>query len=115
MAVGKVYFMLDAVDMDRAVAFYRDGVGLSISFTSPDWSELTAAGATVALHGGGTSTEPRQTGLGFEVDSLEEAVEHAVAAGGSIVVPPADRAGEGILLAMVADPEGNIVSFAQPL
>src|SRR5271170_7606570 len=37
-------------DMHRAVAFYRDVVGLPLKFESPGWSEFSTEGATLALH-----------------------------------------------------------------
>ena len=115
MTVTKAYFMLFVVDMDRAVAFYREGVGLEVRFVSPEWSELAWRDATVALHGGATSTEQRVTGLGFEVDDLDAACKQVAAAGGTIVTAPRDRPGEPIRLADVADTEGNVFSFAEPV
>jgi catechol 2,3-dioxygenase-like lactoylglutathione lyase family enzyme len=37
-------------DMDRAVAFYRDVIGLPLKFQSPQWSEFATAETTFALH-----------------------------------------------------------------
>jgi predicted enzyme related to lactoylglutathione lyase len=113
MTVTKTYFMVHVVDMDRAAAFYREGVGLDVRFVSPDWSELAWRDATVALHGGATSTEQRVTGLGFEVDDLDAACKQVAAAGGTIVTAPRDRPGEPIRLADVADTEGNVFSLAE--
>jgi predicted enzyme related to lactoylglutathione lyase len=115
MTVTKAYFMLHVVDMDRAAAFYREGVGLDVRFVSPEWSEFAWGDATVALHGGASSTERRVTGLGFEVDNLEAACKRVAAAGGAIVTPPSDRPGEPIRLADVADTEGNVFSLAEPV
>jgi lactoylglutathione lyase len=114
MTVTKAYFMLHVVDMDRAAAFYREGVGLGLRFVSPEWSELVWGDATVALHGGASSTEQRVTGLGFEVDDVDAACQQIVAAGGTIVTAPRDR-GEPIRLADVADTEGNVFNLAEPV
>ena len=113
MAVTKPYFMVMAADMDRAVRFYCDAFGLKPRFTSPAWSELAFGDAVVALHGGGT-TEPRDTGLGFEVDDIDAACRTVTAHGGSVVRAPEVRPGEGIRLATVADTEGNRLSLSQP-
>ena len=115
MTVTKAYFMLYVVDMDRAAAFYREGVGLGVRFVSREWSELAWGDATVALHGGASSTEQHVTGLGFEVDNLDAACRQIVAAGGTIVNAPRDRPGEPIRLADVADTEGNVFSLAEPV
>ena len=37
-------------DMDRAVRFYRDVVGLPLNFQSPGWSEFATGQTTLALH-----------------------------------------------------------------
>ena len=36
--------------MNRAVAFYRDVIGLPLKFESPGWTEFATEGATLALH-----------------------------------------------------------------
>jgi predicted enzyme related to lactoylglutathione lyase len=113
VTIEKTYFMLMVADMDRAVAFYRDALGLSVDSQSPWWSELTSNGATVALHGGGEATA--NTGLGFHVDDLDAAVAAVESHGGTVVSPAADRPQEGIRLAAVRDTEGNGLSLAQTL
>lgn len=112
MAVTKSYFMVMAADMERAVRFYREAFGLKVRSTSPSWSELAFGDAVVALHGGGTA-EPRDTGLGFEVDDIEGACRTVAAHGGLVVRAPEVRPGEGIKLATVADTEGNRLFLSQ--
>ncbi len=104
--IRSVKFMLMAKDMDRALAFYRDAVGLDVKLSSPHWSELSHGDAIVALHAGGTG-EYRETGLSFTVDDIEAACRSVVAAGGKLRSGPVDRPGEPIKLAELTDPEGN--------
>jgi predicted enzyme related to lactoylglutathione lyase len=113
MKVTKTYFMLMAADVSRAAAFYKSAFGLKPAFESGEWTELVQNGTTVALHGGGDTTE-RDTGLGFYVDDLETACQAVTAAGGKIVKRPERRAGEGIILATAIDTEGNRFSIAEP-
>jgi predicted enzyme related to lactoylglutathione lyase len=113
MKLIKTYFMVMVDDMDRATTFYRDVFGLAVRFVSPEWSELASGDATVAFHGGRNGTDQRTTGLGFEVDDLEDACAAVEMGGGTIVMPPSERPGEQIRLAEVSDPEGNVVSIAQ--
>jgi predicted enzyme related to lactoylglutathione lyase len=113
MDITKAYFMLYVEDMDRAVAFYRDAVGLTERFSSPEWSELSWGDAVVALHGGRTDATQRPVGLGFEVASLADAVRDLSAAGAMLVTPPMDRPGEPIRLAEMADTEGNVLSLVE--
>ena len=37
-------------DMGRAVAFHRDALGLSMMFTSPEWTEFDTGETKPALH-----------------------------------------------------------------
>jgi predicted enzyme related to lactoylglutathione lyase len=49
-AVDHVWFWV--TDMDRAVAFYRDGLGLSVGSRHGDeWAELEAGPIRIGLHG----------------------------------------------------------------
>ena len=109
MKVEGVTYMLMAQDMDRAVAFYRDVIGLEPRFSSPMWSELTFGDAIVAMHGGG-SGELRSTGLSFQIEDLSSAVREIERGGGRVTREPEDRPGEPIRLAEAVDTEGN--SFA---
>lgn len=44
------YAIVFVSDMKRSVEFYRDVIGLSLKFDSPEWSEFATEGATLALH-----------------------------------------------------------------
>jgi catechol 2,3-dioxygenase-like lactoylglutathione lyase family enzyme len=44
------YAIVFVSDMKRAVAFYRDTVGLPLKFETPQWTEFATEGATLALH-----------------------------------------------------------------
>ena len=62
----------------------------------------------MALHPGRSGGDVH-TGLGFEVDDLDDALQTATELGGRIADPPKDRPGEGIRIAQLADSEGNII------
>ena len=66
----------------------------------------------VALHSGGNG-EYRSTGLGFTVADIAAAWEEVSGGGGRIIHHPEERTGEGIILAHLADPEGNGFDFVQ--
>ena len=106
MQVQQLKFILWAQDMGRALAFWRDAVGLAVRMASPHWSELTHGDAVLALHGGGDGTF-RETGLGVQVADLDAACAEVAAAGGTVRTPPMARPGEPIRLAELTDPEGN--------
>src|SRR6476661_1446380 len=104
--------MLMVAEMDRAVRFYADAFAATVALHTPYWSELVVAGATVALHPGRTGGDI-DTGLGFEVDDLDAALETATILGGRLTESPKDRPDEGIRIAQLADSEGNIMSVAE--
>ncbi len=104
--IRNIKFLLSARDMERAVGFYRDALGLEVKVQSAGWSELTVGDAIVALHGGGTGAY-NETGLSFTVDDIEAACKKVVEHGAQMRSGPSDRPGEPIRLAEVTDPEGN--------
>jgi catechol 2,3-dioxygenase-like lactoylglutathione lyase family enzyme len=76
--VDDVFFNVD--DMENAVAFYRDTLGLAVRYESADWVELDAGNVTIALRRYGSGPEGRpELGVGegatlvFEVDDIEAA------------------------------------------
>lgn len=112
MRIEAVKTMLWVRDMDRAVAFYRDVIGLEARMVTPHWSELAWRDATIGLHGGGDASA-RDSGLSFQVQDLDGAVAEVVAGGGEVVRPAEDRPGEPIRLANLRDPEGNAFQLSQ--
>ena len=44
------YAMVFVSDMARSVAFYRDVVGLPLTFQSPGWSEFSTEGVKLAQY-----------------------------------------------------------------
>ncbi len=112
MKIEQVKFILMVQDMDRAVAFWRDTVGLTQGMVSPYWSELRHGDTMVALHGGGDGSF-RPTGLGLQVDDIEEATGLFAAGGAAVRMPPTERPREGIKIADLTDPEGNGFGVSQ--
>jgi catechol 2,3-dioxygenase-like lactoylglutathione lyase family enzyme len=74
--VDDVFFNVD--DMAKAVAFYRDKLGLAVKYESADWVELDAGNVTLALRRYGSGPEGRpELGVGegatlvFEVEDID--------------------------------------------
>jgi predicted enzyme related to lactoylglutathione lyase len=111
MHLTKTYFMVPVQDMDRALRFYRDVIGLDVGFQSPYWSELCWRDATIALHLGG-GTPGRESWLGFHVDDLDGAAAEIEAGGGTTGV---ERTEGGSRLLAVTDTEGNALTVGGPL
>ncbi len=110
--VQVVKVMLWAQDMDRAVCFMRDALGLEVGFQSPHWSELKHGDTVIALHGGGDGT-PNRSGLGFQVSDVEAACAAAKEHGATVLKAPETRPGEPIKLAELRDPDGNEWTLSQ--
>src|SRR6476646_4140386 len=64
------YAIKFVADMDKAVAFYRDSLGLELKFASPFWSEFATGETTLALHPASAENPAGGVQLGFTVDSL---------------------------------------------
>jgi len=119
------YTMIVVSDMDRSVEFYRDKLGIPLKFQSPEWTEFATGATTLALHGGGVPAEGPPTGdpskragacsIGFNVEDVEKTYAELQAKGLRFVMPPTQREGEGIKLAVAIDPDGLPISFAQLL
>ena len=117
------YTMVVVSDMERSVEFYRDKLGIPLKFQSPEWTEFATGATTLALHGGGVPSQQQPAGdpskaagacsIGFNVDDVDKTYQELQAKGIRFVMPPTQREGEGIKLAVAIDPDGLPISFAQ--
>jgi len=115
------YTMIVVSDMQRSVEFYRDKLGIPLKFESPDWTEFATGSTTLALHGGGVAGPPQgdpskragACSIGFNVDDVDKTYQELQERGIRFVMPPTQREGEGIRLAVAIDPDGLPISFAQ--
>jgi predicted enzyme related to lactoylglutathione lyase len=104
-------FMLEVVDMDRAIRFYSEAFGIPTVERSADWSELGVPGATIGLHSGG-SGELTHTGLSITVDDIEAAAKAVTSAGGKVVQVGDDLG--GFRLGEFIDTENNLFMASGP-
>jgi catechol 2,3-dioxygenase-like lactoylglutathione lyase family enzyme len=80
-------------DMDRAVAFYSDTLGLPLRFASPHWSELDTGTVTLALHPASERNPAGSTQVGFTTAGLEAVYAAREAAGLTFTAPAVDEIG----------------------
>jgi catechol 2,3-dioxygenase-like lactoylglutathione lyase family enzyme len=66
-----VYVVKFVADMDQAVGFYRDTLGLTLKFQSPDWSEFATGDTILALHLASASKAPGTARIGLSVPDLQ--------------------------------------------
>ena len=60
------YIMVTVSDMARSVEFYRDKLGLTLKFASPEWTEFQTGATTLSTaHGGGQQREQVDAAAGF--------------------------------------------------
>lgn len=112
LKAATVFF--DVEDMDRALTFYRDVLGLpeKIRFGN-NWAEVDAGTISIGLHPTEAGAPAAQGGGGivsFYVDDLEKVREDLVGRGaepGPVRTPPRGK------FFMLKDPDGNSLHFIE--
>jgi|DewCreStandDraft_4_1066084.scaffolds.fasta_scaffold45205_2 catechol 2,3-dioxygenase-like lactoylglutathione lyase family enzyme len=122
MLVGVQDVHVNVADMPRALAFYRDVLGMRVLDTSPWWTSLDFFGARIGLHGtGGASVPAIQHGdhgplagavLTLRSTDLDADVAY-LKANGVPVLGRSDHAWGRI--ALIRDPDGNVLKLMQPV
>ncbi len=105
--------MVVVSDMAKSVAFYRDVLGLTLQFDSPDWSQFQVGHVQLGLHLEGPGLPVNSASginFGFYVKSVEEALEALKAKGAS---PARISEEEFGTLAIIADPDGYGIQICQ--
>ena len=100
-------------DMERAVAFYRDTLGLPLKFASPHWSEFDTGETTLALHPASEKNPPGAVELGFGVPDLAKFHQELSAKGVVFSMQPSKQDFGGTL-AQFVDSEGGHISVSGP-
>lgn len=91
-------------DMDAAVEFHRDRLGLTLRFQSPDWSEFETGATILALHAASAEHPAGTVQLGFAADDLAAFYAEREARGIVFTQPPTPVHGTNI--ATFLDPDG---------
>lgn len=114
------YAIVFVGDMERAVSFYRDVVGLPLKFQSPGWTEFATEGATLALHSAetpGTLDEPPEHAPagrcrpGLNVPNLDEFHQRMISNGVPCIQEPTKVFGARV--AQYRDPDGLVISVGE--
>jgi predicted enzyme related to lactoylglutathione lyase len=104
MEIKLAYAIHFVADMDRAVVFYRDTLGLALKFASPGWSEFSTGETTLALHPASPENPAGSTHLGFGAIDVHAFHRNLVAAGVRFTRIPEPL--HGVTLAEFVDSEG---------
>ena len=104
--VEKVGMIIHPVeDLDEAVPFYADALGLSLKFRDADrFAAFDAGGVTIALAAGAEAVSNTPT-VSYKVVDVEAAVDDLVASGATLESPPQEGPHE--IRAVLRDPAGN--------
>ncbi len=94
-------------DMEEALAFYRDTLGIQDRFlvTTPTWTEFDTWPATLAIVK--WDEHPGVGAVALAVDDVPESIEELRGKGVRVVLEPVET--DDCWLAIIADPAGNLV------
>ena len=98
-------------NMDRAVSFYRDVVGLPLKFQSLEWSEFATGDVTFALHPASEKNAPGKLEMGFSVPDLQQFYAEMRSMGVKFPMQPSKQDFGG-MLAQFVDSEGAYISVS---
>jgi uncharacterized glyoxalase superfamily protein PhnB len=82
------YVIKFIANMDKAVKFDRDVLGLKVKFESPRWSEFVTGETTLALHPASDKNPAGKVELGFTVADVEAFYRDMSAKGVLFSMPP---------------------------
>jgi|KBSSwiStaDraftv2_1062776.scaffolds.fasta_scaffold05069_10 methylmalonyl-CoA/ethylmalonyl-CoA epimerase len=105
--------MLGVRELPRAIAFYRDTLGLPLSFASDEFAFLRAGAVTLGLREAADLLEPREDGrteLVFTVEDVDRAYALLRERGVSFRIAPRVVTGDQ-LAADFRDPDGHVLSI----
>jgi lactoylglutathione lyase len=119
------YVVLIVDDLDRALAFYTETLGLPLGHRSAAFAQLATGATRLALYRRDAMAvtlgvelldppDPARPGfeLGFKVDDVDGAYDEVVAAGAQPVTRPTDREW-GQRTAYVRDPDGHLIELVE--
>jgi catechol 2,3-dioxygenase-like lactoylglutathione lyase family enzyme len=103
------YAIKFVADMNKAVAFHRDTLGLMLKFQSPEWSEFLTGDTTLAVHSASDANPVGKVQFGFNTDDLAAFYAAREMNGVTFTDPPREVHGHSI--ARFLDSEGTETSI----
>jgi catechol 2,3-dioxygenase-like lactoylglutathione lyase family enzyme len=104
------YAIKFVANMDKAIAFYRDALGLKPKFESSFWTEFDTGETTLALHPASAENPAGGVQLGLGVEDLDAFYARRDALG--ITFTEAPKNVHGTPIARFKDSEGAEVSVS---
>jgi predicted enzyme related to lactoylglutathione lyase len=110
---GIARLIISVEQLDRALVFYRDVLGLQITRRVGEFAWLsTRERLEILLHERPTLASEASVSIGFAVDALDSVVAQWTTAGGRIIDPP-ELQPWGERMAVVADADGHVVCISE--
>ena len=112
MLLGLRTVIYNAPDLARMKAWYSDAFGIAPYFDEPFYVGFDVGGYELGLDPNGGHTGAGGATAYWGVANLDAALAHVTARGG-VPVAPAQDVGEGIRVATIADPAGNVIGLIE--
>ena len=114
MITGLATVIYRVTDLDRAKAWYSSAFQQTPYFDQPFYVGFSIGGYELGLDPdpSGAKAGPGGSVAYWRVASIDAAVAHFVASGAAVVAP-AQEVGEGIKVATVSDPFGNLIGLIE--
>ena len=114
MVKGLATAIYHVADLDKAKAWYAKAFNQQPYFDQPFYVGFNIGGYELGLN---PDQSVAKTGRGgsvayWRVAAIDDAVQHFVTTGATLVTP-AEDVGEGIKVATVADPFGNLIGLIE--
>lgn len=113
MTIQLKYIIANVSDLAAAVAFWRDTVGLTLKFETPEWAEFDTGPTRLALQPASEANPAGTWQPGLRVPDLEAKRTELSARGVKISGAPHEE--HGFLLSLFAGPDGAPVSLSGPV
>ena len=111
-AIGQI--AITVTEIDRAIAFYRDALGLPFLFQAPNLGFLDCAGVRLMLSGGGIPAGNSNSAIYFRMPDIQQAFQELAARGVAFERDPhlvARLPDRDLWMAFFRDPDGNLLAL----
>ena len=99
-----VYAIRFVANMEEAIRFHEQQLGLKLRFRTPEWTEFDTGTTTLALHAASKANPAGSTQVGFRIADVDAFCHEAIRHGCMVVVQPQEM--HGMRVARLLDPDG---------
>lgn len=99
-----LYAVRFVANMDEAIRFHEQQLGLKLRFRTADWTEFDTGTTTLALRAASKANPPGTAQVGFRIADVDAFCQNAMRHGCMVVSAPSEM--HGMRVARLVDPEG---------